>query len=64
MKNAVLTGSSVFTGTPIGGVILTSSSDKYWGIITFTILSYLASCACLIAAKISCRGWGGIFGVF
>lgn len=45
------------TGLPIAGQILTSNEGKYWTLILFAGLSYVAAMAFLVAARVSRVGW-------
>jgi MFS family permease len=45
------------TGLPIAGQILTACEGKYWGVIIFAGLSYVAAGICLIAARVLAVGW-------
>jgi MFS family permease len=45
------------TGLPIAGQILTANNGAYWGLITFTGLSYAAAGICLVAARVLAVGW-------
>jgi len=45
------------TGLPIAGQILTANKGKYWGLILFAGLSYVAAAAALIVARVLKVGW-------
>ena len=45
------------TGLPIAGQILTACEGKYWGVIIFAGLSYVAAGIFLIAARVLAVGW-------
>ncbi|KAI9725885.1 MAG: hypothetical protein M1834_009473 [Cirrosporium novae-zelandiae] len=45
------------TGIPIAGQILAVCGGKYWGLILFTGLNYVAGLICFMAARIIKVGW-------
>lgn len=48
---------SCLTGIPIAGSLITAAGDTYWGLIVFTGLSYAASTAAFLAARVIRAGW-------
>ena len=54
----------MFTGTAIGGKLLQLSKDGYLALILFASGSYIASFACLLAAKLLEKGRDGLWAIF
>lgn len=44
-------------GVPIAGQLIEVCGGKYWGLILFTALSYVASLACFIVVRVRTIGW-------
>ena len=45
------------TGIPIAGALIQAAGGKYWGVVTWTVLCYMASTACYIWARACKVGW-------
>ena len=60
----LLTCTSTLTGIPIAGELLKRCDGSYYGVIAFTVASYVASFFCLVTAKICHCGIGKIWCAF
>lgn len=45
------------TGIPIAGSILAATGGHYWGVVTFTLASYVMSLVCFTWARAFSVGW-------